>query len=128
MTTSELAGYKAVSDQNFQDEVLLSKEIVLVEFYRPNCSSCGLFEPALLELRKRYDGRFKFLRYNTNESHYFSQKYNIVGEPTTAFFYQGELQGTVVGGSMFGIFESQMHNVLVALATKYNLQPIGRSF
>lgn len=122
----EIHGYRTITDETFQDDVLTSPEVVLVEFYRNSCSSCGLFEPTLARLYYHYQGRFKFLRYNTDLGHYFTQKYNIVGEPTTAIFYQGELQGTVVGASALSMFESQLRPILVAMANKYNLPPITR--
>lgn len=128
MSSAELEGYTNITDEHFQAEVLHPTEIVLVVFHRPNCSSCGMFEPALKELAKRYKGRFKFMRYNTNVGSFFSQKFNIVAEPTTGIFFNGELQGTIVGSSMFSLFESELHKVLTPMAKKYNMEPISRTY
>lgn len=121
-----LDGYQEVRDADFQIEVLDSSEVVIVEFYRDTCSSCHIFEPALLELRERYAGRFKFTRLNTDYGTFFQKKYKFEGEPTTAVFYRGELQGFVLGASMFDYFESELLKVLSAMTKKYNMPPITR--
>lgn len=121
-----LDGYQEVTDENFQVEVLDAADVVIVEFYRNTCSSCHILEPALLELRERYQGRFKFTRLNTDSGTYFQQKYDFQGEPTTAVFYRGQMEGFVLGASMFNFFESELLKVLSRLTTKYNMPPITR--
>lgn len=123
---NSITGFKAISDENFQIEVLDTPGIILVEFYRNSCSSCKVFESTLVEFQNRYQGQMKFTRLNTDLGEYFQKKYNFIGAPTTAVFYSGQLQGEVVGASNLQVFENQFLPIIGKLVTKYNIQPVAR--
>jgi thioredoxin 1 len=122
----DIVGWSHISDAEFQEAVLDAPGVVVVEFYRDSCSSCRMFTTSLVELQERYMGRMKFLRYNTDFHKHFQKKYNFESAPTTAVFYNGELQGAFVGASGFLIFEAEMLKIFAAMTAKHNLAPITR--
>lgn len=126
--THTIDGWTEITDANFEAEVLQSPEVVLVEFYGNQCSACRMFESTLEKFAKHYAGKFKLLRSNSAYGHKYQQQYGYAGEPTTAIFYGGEPQGSVLGSSDLTIFEMFLQKELSKLATKYNLPPFTRSW
>lgn len=123
---SSIEGFDNIADEHFQSLVLDSTKTVLVEFYRDDCGSCRIFVPTLRELAERYHGRFALYRQNVSLGEFYKKKYNIAGEPSTAVFYGGELEGVVVGASAFATFEPQLQALLYKLCQKHNLPPFTR--
>ncbi len=85
---------------NWGKEVLDSKELVLVEFWHPQCPYCRVLEPVYVELSREYAGKIKFARFNvmeSSENQELAIKYGIMGTPTLKFFCQGRPVQDIVG-------------------------------
>jgi len=85
---------------NWKKEVLDSKELVVVEFWHPQCSFCRVLDPVYAELSREYADKLKFAKLNVMESpknQELAQKYGIMGTPTLKFFCQGRPVQDVVG-------------------------------
>lgn len=86
--------------ENWREEVLESKELVVVEFWHPQCSYCKMLEPVYAELSKEYAGKLKFAKFNvleSQENQELAARYGIMGTPTLKFFCQGRSVQDVVG-------------------------------
>ena len=86
-----------VSDANFGEEVLSSKEPVLVDFWAEWCGPCKMIAPVLDELAKDFAGRVKICKMDVDASKETPAKFNIRGIPTLMIFKNGELVATKVG-------------------------------
>ena len=89
-----------LSAVNWGKEVLDSKELVLVEFWHPQCPYCKVLEPVYIELSREHAGKLKFARFNVMESlenQELAIKYGIMGTPTLKFFCQGRPVQDIVG-------------------------------
>lgn len=89
-----------VSAVNWEDEILKSEKLVLVEFWHPECPHCKVFEPVYNELSKEYTGKLKFAKFNvleSQENQELAVKYGIMGTPTLKFFCQGRPVQDIVG-------------------------------
>ncbi|MGB9133979.1 MAG: thioredoxin family protein [Candidatus Bathyarchaeia archaeon] len=85
---------------NWGKEVLESKELVLVEFWHPQCPHCLVLDPVYAELAKEYTGKLKFAKFDvmeTQENQELAVKYGIMGAPTLKFFCQGRPVQDIVG-------------------------------
>jgi thioredoxin 1 len=85
---------------NWKEEVLESEELVVVEFWHPQCPFCKMLEPAYIELSKEYVGKLKFARINvlkTQESQELAAEYGIMSTPTLKFFCGGRPIQDIVG-------------------------------
>ncbi len=82
---------------NFQEEVLSSKGIVLMDFYATWCGPCKALSPILEEVDKKYDGKVKIVKVNVDEEESLATRYGIASIPTVIFFKDGKTVATFVG-------------------------------
>lgn len=85
---------------NWRDKVTESKDLVVVEFWHPECSYCKMLEPVYSELSKEYADKLKFLRLNVMESQEnqdLATKYGVMSTPTLKFFCGGRPVQDIVG-------------------------------
>ncbi len=85
---------------NWKEQILKSKELIVVEFWHPQCPYCKILEPLYAELSKEYAGKLKFARFNVLESpenQELAAKYGVMGTPTLKFFCQGRPVQDIVG-------------------------------
>ncbi len=86
-----------VSDQSFQEEVLKSKTLVLVDFWAPWCGPCRMVAPVLDELAGSYEGKVKVAKVNVDENPDTASRYGVMSIPTLILFNNGAPQETMVG-------------------------------
>ena len=89
-----------VNGANWEEEILESEKLVLVEFWHHECPHCKVFEPVYSELSKEYAGKLRFAKFNvleSQENQELAAKYGIMGTPTLKFFCQGRPVQDIVG-------------------------------
>ena len=88
-----------VSDANFGEEVLSSKEPVLVDFWAEWCGPCRAIAPVLEELSTELQGKVKIVKLNVDENPATAQKYGVMSIPTLMIFKGGEMASRQVGAA-----------------------------
>ena len=86
-----------LTDGSFEQEVLKSKGITMVDFYADWCGPCKMMAPVLEKMADTYDQKVKVCKLNVDENPETSTKYGIQGIPTLLFFKNGELVDQNVG-------------------------------
>ncbi|MEK7548103.1 MAG: thioredoxin [Patescibacteria group bacterium] len=85
------------TDENFEAEVLKSDLPVLVDFYADWCGPCKMMSPAIEDLAKEYEGKWKIGKCDVDESPNISSKYEVQSIPTLLFFKDGKVVDQTVG-------------------------------
>jgi len=86
-----------INDSNFDQEVMKSDKLTLVDFWAPWCGPCKMIAPVIDELSKDYDGKVKFTKVNVDDSPSTASSFGIRGIPTIVLVKNGEVVDQVVG-------------------------------
>ncbi len=88
---------QAVSDDNFETDVLGASEPVVVDFWAEWCGPCKMIGPQLEELSEEMAGKVKFVKLNVDENQQTAIKYGVRSIPTLIMFKGGEAVDMKVG-------------------------------
>ncbi len=92
-----MANMQAVTDADFEVEVLKSDKPVLVDFWAEWCGPCRMIGPALEELSTQYGERVKIAKVNVDENQAIAGKYGIRSIPALLAFKNGQLVNQMAG-------------------------------
>lgn len=86
-----------VSKNNFENEVLNEKGVVLVDFFANWCGPCKMLSPVLSQIAEEYKGEVKVCKINVDEEIELAQKYRIASIPALLVFKDGQVINQSVG-------------------------------
>lgn len=78
-----------LEDSNFEDIVMKSKDMWLIEFYAPWCGHCKKLEPEWNQAASELKGKVKVAKVDSTVHQKISSKYGINGYPTIKIFAPG---------------------------------------
>lgn len=79
------------TDQNFEQEVIKSDKITLVDFWAPWCGKCLSMGPAIDELAEEFKGKIKIGKCNVDENEETASKMDIMSIPAFKIFKEGKV-------------------------------------
>jgi len=79
-----------VTDSSFNQDVLKSQGLVLVDFWAAWCMPCRMLAPILDRVDKDYGHKSKVAKLNVDENQMTAGRYNIMGIPTMVLFKDGK--------------------------------------
>ncbi len=88
---------KIFTDRDFRNEVLGSKQPVLVDFWAEWCGPCKMLGPVIERIAAANDGKIVVGKMNVDENPETPQQYGIQGIPTLLIFKNGDLANQLVG-------------------------------
>jgi thioredoxin len=88
---------KAITDSNFEMDVLGSDKPVLVDFWAEWCGPCRMIAPSVEAVAEQYEGKAGVYKMNVDENMNVPQQYGIRGIPTLIVFKGGQEQERIVG-------------------------------
>lgn len=86
-----------INRDNFEEEVVESKEPVLLDFWGPQCKPCLALMPVVERLEKEYAGRLKVAKLNASENRMLCAKLRVMGLPTFLFYKGGVEMNRLMG-------------------------------
>ena len=92
-----MADMKAVTDANFEVEVLKSDKPVLVDFWAEWCGPCRQVAPILAEIAAQHGDKIDIVKLNVDENPVVPAQYRVTGIPTLNVYQNGEVVKQIVG-------------------------------
>lgn len=86
-----------VNDNTFEQEVINSSELTVVDFWAPWCGPCRKLGPVLDEIGEEYSGKIKIVKVNTDENLKTAKEYSVSGLPSILIFKDGNPLERLVG-------------------------------
>jgi len=92
-----MSNVRAITDGEFQSEVVESELPVVVDFWAPWCGPCRMVAPVLDALSKEFATQVRFVKVNVDEDPQHAAHFGVQGIPTLLFFKDGEMVNRQVG-------------------------------
>jgi thioredoxin 1 len=107
-----MSNAKAVTDQDWEAEVLGADTPVLVDFWAEWCGPCRMVGPIVEEIAHEKAGALKVVKLNVDENPDVARKYAVMSIPTLMVFHKGEEQRRIVGARPKGHLLSEVEPLL----------------
>ncbi|WP_019633668.1 thioredoxin [Actinomadura atramentaria] len=103
---------KAVTDADFDTEVLKSDKPVLVDFWAEWCGPCRMIAPVLEDISKEHGEKLEIVKLNTDENPGTAGKYGIMQIPNLLVFQNGEVVKQILGAKPKGALLRELADFL----------------
>lgn len=89
----------ALSDDNFDEEVLKESRPVLVDFWAAWCAPCRMIAPVIEEIAQNYGSKIKVAKFDVDGNSKVPNEYGIRSIPTVMLFKDGQVAEQVIGAN-----------------------------
>lgn len=101
-----------VTDATFDQEVLKSEQVVLVDFWAAWCGPCKMIAPAVDSVAETYAGKLKVTKVNVDQNGATPSRYGIRGIPALLFFKGGKVADQIVGYVPKDVIEEKVQRLI----------------
>jgi thioredoxin 1 len=92
-----MAGLKQIGDDTFEQEVMKSSGLTIVDFNAPWCGPCKKLTPILKELSGEYAGQVKVVEVDVGEAPQTATRFGVISIPQVLFIRDGVVKESMVG-------------------------------
>jgi len=97
----------AVTEETFDEQVLGSEQLVLVDFWAEWCGPCHAIAPVLDQIAEERND-LKVVKLNIDEEPAIAQRYGVMSIPTLILFKGGEPAAAAVGAMPKSMLEERL--------------------
>ncbi len=92
-----MANIEEITDNNFENVVLNSSQIVLVDFWAPWCGPCRKLAPVLEQIQNEFIEGIKVVKIDVDKNPQKAKEYGIASLPSVLIFQNKEVKEVMVG-------------------------------
>ena len=100
------------TDANFEELVLKSDKLVVVDFWAVWCGPCRMVGPIINELSEDYKGQAVMTKLDVDNNPSIAQQFSIRNIPTLLFFKDGKVVDKQVGAVPKAILSKKIDSLL----------------
>ena len=87
----------AVTDSEFETQVLKADKPVLVDFWATWCGPCRMVAPVVEEIAQEYKGQLSVYKLDVDNNNETATQYQVQSIPTLILFKEGKPAARIVG-------------------------------
>ena len=99
-----------LNDNNFNDEVIKSETVVLVDFWAEWCRPCKIIAPAVENISNNFEGKLKVGKLDVDSNPVTSSTFGIRSIPTLLIFKNGSPVDQIVGAVSESVISAKVEN------------------
>ena len=92
-----MANIEELNENTFENIVLKSDELVLVDFWAPWCGPCRKMTPVLEQIQNEMPESIKIAKVDTDKFPSIASEYGVFSLPSLLLFKNGEVKEVMVG-------------------------------
>jgi thioredoxin 1 len=101
-----------VTDATFDEEILKSDILAIVDFWAVWCGPCKMIAPIMEEFASEYEGKIKIAKVDVDHNPNIAVKYGIRSIPTVMFFKDGKVVDQVIGATPKSHFQEKIDDLI----------------
>jgi thioredoxin 1 len=101
-----------VTDSTFEQEVLQSKQPVLVDFWAVWCGPCRAVAPVVEEIAGDYEGQLKVMKLDVDDNPRTAAAYGVQSIPTLLVFKDGKPAERIIGAVPKKVIVDKLQGVM----------------
>ena len=87
----------SLNEKNFEEEVLQTDKIVLIDFWASWCGPCRMMSPVVDKIAEEMQDTVKVCKINIDEEQNLAVRYNVMSIPTFVVFKDGKEVNRSIG-------------------------------
>lgn len=97
-----------INDSNFEELVMKSDKVSIVDFWAEWCGPCRMVGPFVEELAKEYEGQAVIGKVNVDDNPQVTSNFGVRNIPTILFIKNGQVVDKQVGVAPKSVLEGKL--------------------
>ena len=105
-------GITTLTDATFDEEIAISGEPVIVDFWAEWCGPCKMIAPVLEEIASEHAGKVRVAKLNIDDNPGAARRFDVMSIPTLIVFKDGQPAKRLVGAKPKGALLEELSDFI----------------